>query len=317
MSLLNDMLEDLARRERPPAGIGDASAESFVPRPRRWPGPLAALLAGLCLGSTGWYLAGIGSGVPALPSVSSAPPSEAAEPGTAGPAVAEDAPGAIPADVPSTHEIVATPPVPAPRSTARPARKSRARLAREAAEEGRELAAVGRLPAAEASWERALRLDPTRNEIRVDASRALAAAGQDEKALAWLRRARAEQPGRSDLAVLEAELLIRAGRTDDALRGLQQTGPEIRAAATIAGLEAALLQLEGRHEEAAEAYERALDRAPESARYWLGLAVSAEALGRVTEARTAFARALEHPGLDSEPRAYVRERLEALVEEGP
>ncbi len=82
--------------------------------------------------------------------------------------------------------------------------------------------------------------------------------------------------------------------------------PEARA------LRATALQALGRHREAIDEWAVALERQADVAPWWVGLAISLEAEGRVPEALAAYAQAGRHGPLEPALADYVRGRVDAL-----
>ena len=75
---------------------------------------------------------------------------------------------------------------------------------------------------------------------------------------------------------------------------------------------AAVLQLTGEFEQSAEQYRQLVQLEQRNANYWLGLAVSLDALKDSSGALRAFRYARMHGGLDPNILAYVQERIDSL-----
>lgn len=344
MSLVNDMLEELRARE--PHQVDPDPLRGLRPALRKRSGVRGAIAAAALAGCMVAVALLVGSmngtapvpaeatppapsaeGVERLPAVAS-PPLVSGEPVAAPPAPA--APRArlaeLPASAPGPEAPAAEQPAEAgpeaAASSATPAAldpfageapaSQRERAARAAAE-GHEFFAAGRSAAAFSFWRRALRLDPELPELRELLARHLASGGRVEEARAWIAEARDRSPERSGLAVLAARIEVAAKRPGVALEILEGA-PENGA---VAGFRAALLQRAGQNGEAVRAYRIALAEDPTQARWWLGLAISEEALGHPGEARIAYRHTLSRGEIDEAPRHYAAQRLRALAEISP
>lgn len=115
-------------------------------------------------------------------------------------------------------------------------------------------------------------------------------------------------PANSAFATMAARLYIRQGDLDGAARTLQAAAGE-RATPELQATLADVLSRLHRDGEALAHWNSALQRSPAHAGWWLGLAVSLEGAGRAQEARTAYERALNLPGLKADAADYARERL--------
>ena len=107
----------------------------------------------------------------------------------------------------------------------------------------------------------------------------------------------------------DVRALLADGRASEALARLDaapSASPEASA------LQATALQALGRHRDAILAWTAALDRQPDIAPWWVGLAISLEAEGRTHEALAAYARAGRHGPLEPALADYVRGRVDAL-----
>jgi tetratricopeptide (TPR) repeat protein len=141
----------------------------------------------------------------------------------------------------------------------------------------------------------------------------LASAGRPAEALRVLR---AGQPGASDpaRAKLEARLLVEQRADAEAIasleRGLAAAGDDPDYKAFLA----ALLQRGGAHERALGLFEAAVTEAPGRADWWLGRAISEDALGRGSAALASLRRALALGGLEPEPQRWAEGRARALAE---
>jgi len=116
-------------------------------------------------------------------------------------------------------------------------------------------------------------------------------------------------------AMLLARIHVERGDPSSALALLQKF--ETTARSNLANAEyhafvAALYQRLGRHIEAVEKYQGALRLTPGTGAWWVGLAISQEALSRPKDATESFHRAKGTGNLNAELVAYVERRLQQL-----
>ena len=76
-------------------------------------------------------------------------------------------------------------------------------------------------------------------------------------------------------------------------------------------LMAAIFQRAGQHADAARAYRQAVTAQPRQGKWWLGMAISLEAVNNPKAAREAYHRAATS-GLDGNLKQYAEQRLAAL-----
>ena len=165
---------------------------------------------------------------------------------------------------------------------------------------GRSLEALGRRPAAERRFLRALEIDPNNADVLADLSRLRLAERRFDEADAYLRRA--VDAGSGNAASLQdaAEALRKEGRFGDALkayRAVLDMDPDY--AMAHAGMGDVFFRL-GRYEAAIESFERSLQLDPAQASAAIRLilmAKSMEKLGRAGAAVEYYERAVElEPG---------------------
>lgn len=136
--------------------------------------------------------------------------------------------------------------------------------------------------------------------------------GRDTEAHLLLREGMTLDEAYLNFPKLSARALIERGRLEEASKVLAAGASHAAADAEYQALYAALAQRLGEHENAAGRYMLALEIEPARGAWWLGLAISLEALGRDREAADAYAAAGRSGQLGAEVSAYVRERLKAL-----
>ena len=116
----------------------------------------------------------------------------------------------------------------------------------------------------------------------------------------------------SGFAMLLARLQVERGALPQALGTLNKTLPYVDRQADYQAFVAALLQRQNNHQEAIAHYQIAVQLAPNSGVWLMGLGISLHAAKRNEEARDAFKRAIETRTLSAELQAFVEQRLKEL-----
>ena len=116
----------------------------------------------------------------------------------------------------------------------------------------------------------------------------------------------------SGFAMLLARLQVERGALPQALGTLNKTLPYVDRQADYQAFVAALLQRQNNHQEAIAHYQIAVQLAPNSGVWLMGLGISLHAAKRNEEARDAFKRAIETRTLSVELQAFVEQRLKEL-----
>jgi tetratricopeptide (TPR) repeat protein len=146
--------------------------------------------------------------------------------------------------------------------------------------------------------QRAVRLRPDSARLRHTLATVLEDLGRHDAAIAQLRKAVELSPRFADAHDGLGTLLQKQGKTDEALRHFLialEINPELTDLYAPAGT---LLAVRGRLPAALRLFAEAVRRQPRSAVAWYNLAVTLERLGKISEARDAYGRALElDPGL--------------------
>jgi MSHA biogenesis protein MshN len=114
-----------------------------------------------------------------------------------------------------------------------------------------------------------------------------------------------------NFAMILARLQLDKGDQKAAIATLQRSLSTASSADYQAFL-AALLQREGRNAEAVALYESALDKAPQSGVWWMGLGISLQADNRPQPAREAFIHARETASLSPDLQAFVEQKIRQL-----
>lgn len=116
-------------------------------------------------------------------------------------------------------------------------------------------------------------------------------------------------PTQSDWPLLLGRVQVEAGEPAAALATLERFLDHAGGRADYQGALAAVLFRLGRHAEAEARYAAALRSEVANGRWWVGLGMAQEALGKGSEAQESFTKALSAPGLSGELRAYAESRL--------
>lgn len=116
----------------------------------------------------------------------------------------------------------------------------------------------------------------------------------------------------SGFAMLLARLQVERGALPQAVETLRNTLPYAERQAEYQAFVAALLQRQDNHQEAIEHYKVAVQIAPHSGVWLMGMGISLHAVLHNEEARDAFKRAIETGSLSAELQAFVAQRLKEL-----
>ncbi len=114
------------------------------------------------------------------------------------------------------------------------------------------------------------------------------------------------------LAKLYARMLLDRGNTGAAVRVLQDNRPPVASDAEYDAFLAAMLQKKGQFALAGDIYRQLLDRNPDSASLWIGLAMSSDSLGNPEDALAAFHSALRADPLKPPLARYAARRISEL-----
>ncbi|MFZ2268437.1 MAG: tetratricopeptide repeat protein [Azonexus sp.] len=341
MSLINQMLQDLEKREGEPGLAADLPAGVHSARPARlvrWRWPLVAVIAGGLIALFFWAGKSLSppaeKPVPAQPPVIAEAPLPPTVPEALSPAV--EAPPAAP--VASLHkpeparqpkEKAAPRPSRAPQAAAAakpavvppPARPKSGTVAKtspfDEAEERAEqnyrkaLAAYGQGRTTEslAQARQALVDFPAHHSARQLLLKQLVEQGANDQARALLRDGIRLDPSQLSWSMSLARLELGKGDVAAARQALDPALPQAAANADFQSLAGAVAQRQGRANEAADFYRAALRLKPADGRSWVGLALALEAEGHQPEASEAFRRALASQGLPPELQALAQRKL--------
>ena len=119
-------------------------------------------------------------------------------------------------------------------------------------------------------------------------------------------------PEQIGFAMTLARLQLDRGDGPGAVSTLQASLAHAQASPEYAAFLAALLQRQARHDQAIEQFQAALRAKPATGVWWLGLAISLQALNRGPEAQEAYRRAKTTNNLNPELTAFAEQRLRQL-----
>lgn len=169
----------------------------------------------------------------------------------------------------------------------------------------------GRMPAAFAALDQALKLNPRHDAARQSLVALLIEAGRSDEAMQQLEQGLALDPAQPAMAMLLARMQIERGNSGvtTLLRTLPSAGGNADYHAFLAGA----LQRESRHREAAEQYGAALRTSPEHGIWLMGLGISLQAEKRDREALAAFERAKASGTLTPPLLTFVERKVQQLA----
>ena len=136
--------------------------------------------------------------------------------------------------------------------------------------------------------------------------------GQHDLAYSVLREGLNHYPGQTEWTKLLAQAYIDAGDLPGAKDLLSGSMPDISSDPGFHALYAALLQKLELHKEAAVIYRNLLQLHPDNGIWWMGLAISLEAISRNKDALFAYKNALNGQLLTPETHQYITQRIHFL-----
>ncbi|WP_126452411.1 tetratricopeptide repeat protein [Sulfuriflexus mobilis] len=136
--------------------------------------------------------------------------------------------------------------------------------------------------------------------------------GQYSEAAELLQAGIRQQASHIPFNLLLARVRMEQGREADAINVLEAQHPSPREYSDYYALLAALYQRSGNHAAAARVYQGLVEVFPSHAVWWMGLAISQQALNNRTEALQAYRRALAAKGLQAGLQKFVRDRIRLL-----
>lgn len=174
---------------------------------------------------------------------------------------------------------------------------------------GMQAASQGDQAAALPVLRHALELEPQHAKARQALLAVLANLRQWEEVKRVAQEGLSLEPSRTPWATLLARLQYEEGDVETALKTLEEHDAHAANDADFHALFAFMLQKRQRQSEAVPHYQAALRLRPNEGRWWYGLGLALDALGRSEEARAAFAKARDTGTLPSEMKGSVEEKL--------
>src|SRR6266496_4963795 len=158
----------------------------------------------------------------------------------------------------------------------------------------------------------ALQIDPRHEAARQTLVALLLESKRVDDAAGVLRQGLAFNAENTGFAMLLARIMVERSDVSAALSLLQKHAAPSDRNPDFHGFAAALYQRLERHKEAIEQYQTALRLAPSGSVWWVGLAISYQAVDRPKDALEAFTRAKSAGNLAPELIAFVDQRLRQL-----
>lgn len=175
----------------------------------------------------------------------------------------------------------------------------------------------GKQQAAQLALEASLSFAPTHMRARETLAALLLNEGRVSEAASSLRDGLQLMAGATPLAKLYARILVDQGDIATAVGVLERARPAVSADPEYHALLAALYRQEKKYAQAARTYQQILLQRPGVASWWMGLALSQDAMGEGAPALNAFQRAQRAGGLNASVMKYVQARIEALTPSTP
>lgn len=119
-------------------------------------------------------------------------------------------------------------------------------------------------------------------------------------------------PNYAPFKKIMARVLLQSGEITEAKQLLTNLPPALASDPEYFDLLASLYQQSNQHELAVSTYQALLRTDPQQGRWWAAMAISLEALGKITDAKDSFQQALQTASLNVELRQYSQKRLQSL-----
>ncbi len=207
-------------------------------------------------------------------------------------------------------------PVTKSRSVARPTKTESAvsvrPVQRSGVEQARYLISEGQLTGAEEYLKKLIKQKPDQIQPRELLIGMLLRNARTDEALKQIAVAKRFYPVRENLALLSAKIQLESSDVTAAVETLEKQREIGKAGVKTYAMLAPLYQQQGDYEKSAELYSTLIERDKLNGRYWVGLAVSLEALASYTGAANAYERALQSKNLTTALGQYARQRLTVL-----
>ncbi len=161
-------------------------------------------------------------------------------------------------------------------------------------------------------WRQIRQMAPTESEAYIELSRLAQIQGNDQAAVQILEQAIATGVQEPKLSMALAALALKKQDWPKALSYLQYQ-PDIFNYTDFYALKAAALQKTNQHSEAVQVFQQLARQQPEQARWWLGMALSFDALQQHEQALLAYRQAtVNGQTLSAGSLDYVKKRIAAL-----
>ena len=170
----------------------------------------------------------------------------------------------------------------------------------------------GRVAEAQENLVLALEVNPANEEARQTLAGLLMENKRNEEARAILAAGLTIAPGQSNFRMAVARLQIEAGDRSGALNTLEQGASFSKNNADYQSFLATLLQRAERHEEAISHYSTALSINSNSASALIGLGISLQAVGKLSQAQEAFTRVQSLTALSPELAQFADQQLKQI-----
>ncbi len=171
---------------------------------------------------------------------------------------------------------------------------------------------TGNLNQAGSLWQQLRQLDPADSEAYLELSRLAQLQRNDQAAVQVLEQALATGIQDPKLSMALAALALKQQDWVKALSYLQYE-PDIFNYTDFYALKAAALQKTSQHAQAVQVFQQLARQQPEQGRWWLGMALSYDALQQQEQALLAYRQvAVNGVGLSADSLNYVKKRIAAL-----
>lgn len=172
--------------------------------------------------------------------------------------------------------------------------------------------AIGNLTQATELWQQIRQLEPARSEAYFELSRLAQVQRNDIAAVQILEQALASGIQDPKLSMALAALALKQQDWAKALSYLHYE-PDIFNYTDFYALKAAALQKTSQHPQAVQVFQQLARQQPEQARWWLGMALSYDAMSQSEQALHAYRQvAINGVGLSAQSLDYVKKRIAAL-----
>ncbi len=158
-----------------------------------------------------------------------------------------------------------------------------------------------------------LEIDPLHVKARTMIAMIYFKRGDSASAISFLQNGLNQLPEEIEWITLNAKILLHQGSLLSAANQLNKVTPGVDGNADYYAIKAAVQQRLGNHKVAARFYRDLLKFDATNAAYWMGLAISLEALDRYSDALYAYEQAMTKQTLVGQSRDFVRDRFKNLT----